>query len=857
MRVMGQLTVRPALPSEIARLDELACNLWWSWHPDAQSLYQSIDPSLWEQVNHNPPQFLRQASQRKLELAARDPEYLGRFHAIMAAFDAYMHPQPGTTWCERAHPGMCDGLIAYFSAEFGLHESLPIYSGGLGILSGDHCKTASDLGLPFVGVGFLYPQGYFQQTIDADGRQQAVYEKLDFSDVPAMPALGPDGKHVMISVDLPGRTIYAEIWRIQVGRVPIYLLDTDVERNMPADRELSARLYGGDRQMRISQELVLGTGGVRALRALGLRPTAWHLNEGHAAFLQLERLREFIQEQGLAFPAALWATRGDSVFTTHTPVPAGNDAFDFDLIDRFFGSFWPRLGLDREAFLNLGRFDNPWGPQFSMTVLALRTTSRANGVSQVHEGVARRMWQGLWADLPQQDVPIGHVTNGVHIETWLHPGMAALFDRYLETGWRDTIDERATWKAVEAIPDAALWEQHRSAKMAMLSLVRGRVARRLVRLGAGAADLESAKHVLDPRALTIGFARRFATYKRATLLFRDPERLKRILNDPARPVQVVFAGKAHPADEPGKGFIQAIYALSKQPGFSGRIIFVEDYDASMARSLVAGVDLWLNNPRKPLEACGTSGQKAGLNGVPNFSVLDGWWVEGYDGGNGWAIGADVAYPDENSQDDADASSLYDTLEQEIIPLFYERDAQGIPGGWIAMRRASIASVAPAFSTHRMLKQYMNDYYVGCAATSKALRQEGFARARQLAEWEARVRSGWAALSLQATGPANGNVSVGQAVNVQATLRSAGIRPDDVAVELVYGRQEDGQFVAEGALPMSRAAADGDGDGYVQASTLYVFDGAFPESGKYAYGVRVRPDQVELPNAFAVPLVKWA
>ena len=451
MRTIGQIAVYPRPGSRIARLTDLAFNLWWSWNPAAQDLFKSVDPHLWPEVNHNPVKFLRLVSQRKLDAAAADPAYVARYQAVMAAFDAYMDPA-AVTWYAGTHGDKADRLIAYFSAEFGLHESLPIYSGGLGILSGDHCKTASDLGLPFVGVGFLYPQGYFTQEIDADCRQQALYEKLDFAEVPATPAVGPDGKRIVISVDLPGRTVYAEVWRIQVGRVPLYLMDTNVEQNAPADRELSARLYGGDQQMRVSQEVVLGIGGVRVLRALGLKPAVWHMNEGHAAFLQLERMRELVEGEGLPFDAALWAVRSNALFTTHTPVPAGNDSFPFELMDRFFSNYWGRLGIDRDAFMTLGRWQQPWGPQFSMTVLALRTAGLGNGVSELHGEVSRKMWRGLWPDVPLPEVPIDYVTNGVHTDSWLHPGLAALFDRYLGANWRDAIDDRATWAAVVEHP---------------------------------------------------------------------------------------------------------------------------------------------------------------------------------------------------------------------------------------------------------------------------------------------------------------------------------------------------------------------------------------------------------------------
>ncbi len=524
MKTIGHVAVYSTPSPQIARLSELAYNLWWSWNPAAQSLYHDIDPLVWKQVNQNPVKFLRRVSQRRLDWAASDEVFLLRYGEVMRDFDAYMNPEPGTTWHAKHYPEPADQCIAYFSAEFGLHESLPIYSGGLGILAGDHCKTASDLDLPFVGVGFLYPQGYFQQRIDADGRQQAIYEKLDFAEVPAQPAVDPAGQQVLINVDLPGRQVYAKVWRIQVGRVPIFLMDTDVEENAPEDRELSARLYGGDVQIRISQEVVLGIGGVRALRALGYRPTVWHLNEGHAAFLQLERIRELVQDEGLPFDAALWAARANALFTTHTPVPAGNDAFGFDLMDRFFGHYWGRLGLDREQFLALGRHDYAWGPQFSMTVLALRTAGLANGVSELHGQVSRRMWQSLWPDLPEAEVPIDHVTNGVHTDTWIYPGLARLLDQHLDAHWRDAIDERATWRGVLDIPDSDLWAQHLAAKRdaAGPELAR-RTAARLRRTRRSARGRERGCDRARPAALTIG-SRSASPPTSATLLFRNPER---------------------------------------------------------------------------------------------------------------------------------------------------------------------------------------------------------------------------------------------------------------------------------------------------------------------------------------------
>lgn len=684
-----------ALPPRIARLGELAYNLWWTWYPFGAKVFQEIDPETWQAAYHNAVKFLRLVSPENLKAASENAEYLGRFDAVIAAFDKYRAEK--VTWFDATYPYLGDHPIAYFSAEFGLHESLPIYSGGLGILSGDHTKQASDLGLPFVGIGFLYPQGFFTQRLAPDGWQEAVYEKLNFALAPAVPAKGADGREVMISVELPGRSVYAKVWRIQVGRVPLFLMDTDVDANAPADRELAARLYGGDQEIRISQEIVLGIGGVRALRALGYEPGVYHLNEGHSAFSVLERVREHVQ-QGMSFDQARDAVRATTVFTTHTPVPAGNDAFSLDLVERHFSNFWKQLGLTREQFLDLAWQDLPEGPRFSMTVLALRFSDAANGVSELHGSVARGMWHFLWPDRAESEVPIGYITNGVHLSSWLAPEYQVLFDEYLPRDWRARSDDVATWNAVENIPDEKLWAIHLGLKRHLAEY-----SQRLVRTHGGE---------INPDALILGFARRFATYKRAVLMFRQLERLKTILNSPDCPVQIVFSGKAHPADNPGKEFIREVVQFSEMPGLQGHILFIEDYDISIARHLVQGVDVWTNTPRRPLEASGTSGQKAALNGVPNFSVLDGWWREGFVNGiNGWSIGADKPWDDVNAQDAADAESFYLTLENSVTPLFYKREADGIPHAWVRLMKDTIRTLAPQFITRRMVKEYVNKYYI--------------------------------------------------------------------------------------------------------------------------------------------------
>lgn len=702
------------IPARISRLAEIAYNLWWTWHPEAQNLFKQIDARLWEDVYHNPILFLKKVRQTAVDEAASNPKFIRAYHEVLIAYDEYRIFDK--SWFKQTYPDKLDKPIAYFSAEFGLHECLPIYSGGLGILSGDHTKAASDLGLPFIGIGFLYPQGYFKQVITAAGDQEAIYQKVSFSEVPAQPAYNSEGKEIVVSIRLPARNhlpdreVSAKVYHLQVGNVPLYLMDTDIHPNAQEDRELSARLYGGDQEMRLAQEMVLGIGGVRALRAMGIEPAVFHMNEGHSAFLVLERMRELVAT-GVSFEAAKTTVRESSVFTTHTPVPAGHDAFSFDMMDRYFPQWHNDLKISREEFLNLARHDQHWGPTFSMTVLALRLSGKHNGVSKLHGAVSRKMWQWLWPDKSVEEVPISHVTNGIHTETWLYPPLKVLFDKYLGKNWTLRLDDPALWESVNHIPDAELWAVMNQGRADLVDFVRLRSRQRLARLGD--YGHQSIENLLDPNALTIGFARRFATYKRATLLFHDTERLKRIMQGGGtQPLQFVFAGKAHPKDEPGKNFIREVYQRSHEAGLVGRIVFLEDYDMNVARHMYGGVDVWQNTPRRPMEASGTSGQKAALNGNPNLSISDGWWAEGYNGQNGWIIGdPNAEYENEQAQNHADAMSLYELLENEVIPAFYERDSKGLPPKWIHMIKETIRTCAPQFSMARMVKDYTNDLYV--------------------------------------------------------------------------------------------------------------------------------------------------
>ncbi len=696
-----------SLPRRTRRLGELAYNLWWTWKPDAQRLFSQIDKELWERTYHNPVKFLRQVKRVHLNAVAQDRHYLEAYDRVFRAFDRYMGAEK--TWFRQNFDEYRNCPIAYFSTEFGLHETLPIYAGGLGVLSGDHLKEASDLGLPLIAVGFLYTRGYFSQHITEDGWQEARYQRLRFDDLPVMPIVDEDYNPLTVSVPLPGREVQARLWEIHVGRVPLYLLDSDVEDNQPDDRELTSRLYNSDLEARISQEIVLGIGGVRALRELGYNPAVWHMNEGHSAFMGLERAREMVAS-GHTFEDALEMVRKSAIFTTHTPVPAGSDEFPHWLVDKYFSNLWPKLGLDRQDFLDLARREQSWGQTFSMPLLAFRLARRRNGVSELHGQVARKMWHFFWPERKVEDVPISYITNGVHTGTWIARRLDVLFSQYLGHDWQEHIDDPDLWEGVEHIPAEELWTVRRHLKRKMVFYIRERAREQWLNDGVHPVQVVASGVLLHPYALTIGFARRFATYKRADLILRDLDRLLNLLNQPNRPVQIIFAGKAHPDDKPGKMLIQEVYRVAKQAENGGRLVFLEDYDMNLARYLVQGVDVWLNTPRRPNEASGTSGQKAAMNGVLNFSILDGWWREGYNGRNGWAIGDETDYGDINAQDQMDAESLYDVLENEIIPLYYDRDEDGFPRAWIACMKESIRTLAPQFSMSRMVKEYWQNLY---------------------------------------------------------------------------------------------------------------------------------------------------
>jgi starch phosphorylase len=695
----------PALPPRIAQLPELASDLWWTWHR-AREVFRRLDYPLWRRTGHNPVSMLRQLPADTLARAAADPVFLSLYDEAVAGLSAVR--APSRTWWQQHVTADSSVTIAYFCAEFALHPSLPIYAGGLGVLAGDHCKEASDLGVPLVGVGFMYPQGYFRQRLSPEGWQQEVYERVDWDSAPVNLARTVDGKPCVVLVPLGTRTVLVQVWEVRLGGVRLLLLDTDLDQNAPWDRELSARLYGGGQDTRLQQEIVLGFGGVLALRALGLSPAAWHLNEGHAAFVILQRMRDFLAT-GRAWDEALAEVRRTTIFTTHTPVPAGHDAFPFHLVEQHLASCWGSMDGQAQKFLALGEYDSGSGSLFNMTALAMRSAETINAVSRLHGDVTRAMFAPLWTDRPAADTPIRAVTNGVHVPTWVAAEIGRLFDRHISAGWRDQYEDAALWGRILEIPDEELWAARRTLRSYLFQFIRERARDRWMEDRASAARIVAAGVMLDPEALTIGFARRFTGYKRPDLIFRDAERLARLVSAAGRPVQFIFAGKAHPADEAGKHHLQTIVRHALDPQLGGRIAFVDDYDLHVAKRLVQGCDVWLNTPRRPLEASGTSGMKASMNGVLHLSIADGWWAEGYTGDNGWQIG-DGQTREPDQADTADADALYRLLEDEVVPMFYDRDAQGLPRRWIARVKQALLTITPRFSARRMLRDYVDRAY---------------------------------------------------------------------------------------------------------------------------------------------------
>ncbi|HLL89382.1 MAG TPA: alpha-glucan family phosphorylase [Tepidisphaeraceae bacterium] len=843
--------VFPDIPVALQPLQELAGNLWWIWNPDAVELWRRLDRQLWEQVYHNPVKLLGVVPQERLAEAATDDGFRAHMHRVHAAFTAHL-TEPG--WFQRTHPAD-KMMVAYFSAEFGIHESLPIYSGGLGALAGDHLKSASELGIPLAGVGLLYRQGYFKQYLSPDGWQQEAYPELDFYNLAVQPCTYTDGSPVQVRVDLPDNAVFCKVWKASIGRIPLYLLDTNVPENAPADRDITARLYGTGTDLRIKQEIVLGIGGVRALEAMNVPATVFHMNEGHAAFLALERIRTLLVNSPMTFDEARQQVMASSVFTTHTPVPAGIDMFPPELMLRYFRSFIPSLKLDDEGFLALGREDVTNKKQgFSMAVLAIRLADQANGVSWLHGDVSRHMWHNIWPNVPPDEVPIRHVTNGIHVRSFLAADMQFVLDRYLPEKWQTDPADHTVWENVNGIPDEELWRAHERCRERLVSWARQTLKEQVAGRGGSYDELAAADEVLDPEALTFGFARRFASYKRGALLMRDPERLKRILEgDGRRPVQFVFAGKAHPADNEGKELIKAIVNFARSnPHLRRRIVFIENYDINVARYLVQGVDVWLNTPRRGMEASGTSGMKAAVNGVPNCSILDGWWVEGYSPDVGWAIGRGESYTDGNVQDTVESQFLYDLIEKQIVPEFYNRPIDNIPRPWIARMKACMRKLAPAFNTNRMVRDYAEQFYVPAARRGALLSADGGKRGVDLAHYKDRLRQRWGGVKVVGVHTSgNGHFKVGERMQVEALVDLPDVAPAEVSVELYAGPiNATGQVEKAQVLPMTV--------GKQMAPNRYVYVGTVDcrTSGRHGFAVRVLPGAKDMASPFEPGLIAW-
>ena len=851
--------VVPDLPESLSPLLEIAHNMWWTWHPEAVELFTRLDRELWESTGHNPAALLGRIDQRILDRYAHDQSYLHDLSFVHKRFRQHLDRR---SWFARQYPELADGggegggsgfKVAYYSAEFGLAECLQIYSGGLGCLAGDHVKSASELGLPMVGVGLLYRCGYFHQYLNADGWQQETYPALDFANQPVRRVLDDaTGEQVCVEVELPGRVLKLGVWRCEVGRVTLYLLDANRPENSRQDRDITKTLYGGDIETRIQQEIVLGIGGTRALEAVGERPTVFHINEGHAAFLSLERIARLRETHGVAFEEALRAAASSSVFTTHTPVPAGIDRFAPDLVERYLGGMLGRLGCDLDTLLGLGRSDPFDGNEFfSMAVLALRCSQFANGVSELHGHVSRGMWRHIWPGLPEAEVPIGHVTNGVHPRTWVHEELVHMHDRYINPDWQLDPTEEDNWGRFYEVPDEQLWMFRQRRRQALVSWVRQRLREQLSRRGATGEEIERAMGGVGADVLTIGFARRFATYKRGTLLMHDVDRLRRLLSDADRPVQLLIAGKAHPADKPGKELIRELVKLGEKDEAFRRVVFLEDYDMDVARQLVQGCDVWLNTPRRGMEASGTSGMKSAMNGGINVSILDGWWDEAYEAGLGFAIGHGERYEDTEMADGIESRALYDLLERQIVPEFYDRTASGLPRGWIARMKRSMATLTPAFSTNRMVADYVRRYYLYAHGLGVELLSESCAGAAELAGKLQRWRRSWGGVKVrEVLTDAGATMPVRGTARVRALVDLGGLQPDEVCVELYAGEVTSlGDLVNAEAIPMEHA---GHSDGSV------VFDGSFAsdDSGQRGFTVRVSPRDGRLLGTRIPGLLTW-
>lgn len=852
MYMFNRVTVNPQLPNRINKLSEISNNLWWSWNTDFLKIFKEIDIDLWERVEKNPVKFLKLVSQEKLEQAVLNPLILKEYDKIVDDFEGYINSK--NTWFSKKYPNNKNDLIAYFSAEYGLDETVPIYSGGLGILSGDHLKSASDLGIPLVAVGLLYKNGYFHQKIDGYGNQKSIYKDIDLMNMPITPVKDKNGEDLKILLKLPEQNLYLKVWNIKVGRVTLYLLDSDIPENTDENyRNITLRLYGGDQEMRIKQEIVLGMGGVNLLKTLELNPSVYHMNEGHSSFLLLEVMKNIVKEKKVSFPIARDITSSQTVFTTHTPVPAGNDIFPVELVEKYFKGYWTKLGIDKETFLRLGMKPNDsMDNGFNMGILALKIAGKKNGVSKLHGAVSRELFGDVWPNIAANESPITHITNGVHTCSWLAPNIKKLYNKYLTPYWQDSIQIDDTWKKIDNIPNNELWNEHMVRKQRLLELVKQNVTANMRSNGKSYEEINEIISKLNPNALTIGFARRFATYKRATLIFRDLERITQILNNADRPVQLIFAGKAHPADKEGQDLIRYIYEISMKPQFKGKIFILENYNIGIARYLVSGVDVWLNNPRRPMEASGTSGQKASVNGVINFSVLDGWWAEGYNSKNGWTIGTNDEYDSYEIQDNADSASIYNTLENKIIPIYYDRDKNGVSEKWMQIMKNSIISTGGRYSTSRMLCDYTNKLYMPLVELNKKYYTD-LSNVAAYNEWKDKMYINWDKIKIeQYNNLDNISIDAGNKIEVNCKVILPDISVDNINVEVYAGRITDNGTIENiTIMPMELIDQNDETREYTYKAKLELTTG-----GNYGYTFRVMPKHEMLLDAENLDLIKW-
>ena len=851
MYIFNKITVNPQLPKRIGKLSEIANNLWWSWNTEFLKLFKMIDIDLWETVQKNPVKFLKLVSQERLEQATNNNAFLKQYDSIVENFESYMNSK--NTWYAKKYPNNENDLIAYFSAEYGLDQILSIYSGGLGILSGDHLKSASDLGIPLVAVGLLYKNGYFHQKINGYGQQETEYVKIDIDTMPISPVKNEKGEDVVIYLKLPKRRLYLKIWQINVGRVKLYLMDSDIDENNEEYRDITTNLYGGDQEMRISQEIVLGMGGVRLLKTLGLTPTVYHMNEGHSSFLTFELIKNTIKEKELSFEMARDIVSSQTVFTTHTPVPAGNDIFPINLIEKYFKDYWNRFGISKEEFLELGMKPNPEeGSGFNMGILALKIAGKKNGVSKLHGAVSRELFAEVWPEISPDESPIGYVTNGIHTCSWLAPNLKQLYNKYLTPYWQDNIHKNEIWENIKNIPDEELWKEHMARKEKLMDITKNNITTRLRRCGYHYNEINSITSKLNSEALTIGFARRFATYKRATLLFRDLERITQILNNENRPVQIIMAGKAHPKDKEGQDLIKYIHELSMKPQFKGKLFLLENYNMEISRYLISGVDIWLNTPRRPMEASGTSGEKASVNGVINFSILDGWWAEGYNQENGWAIGTDKDYDNHELQDNDDSNSIYNTLENKIIPMYYDKDERGISTKWMQYMKNSIISTGGNYSTARMLVDYTEKLYMPLVNIHNKFYKD-LAMVGEFNEWKRQLYRDWNGIIIKEENNYNNiSVNAGEKIEVRCEVELPNIELDNIEVQVYYGRiKENGIVEKIEVIPMKLVNLDPEKRKYNYEAEIKLQTG-----GNYGYTFRAMPKHEMLLDSENLNLVKW-